>query len=57
VARCLLPSKRRGVGMDFLYELVIRELLRLSEEARELRREAEEASRLPSPEPADEEDE
>jgi hypothetical protein len=43
--------------MDFLYELVIRELLRLSEEARELRREAEEASRLPSAEPADEEDE
>jgi hypothetical protein len=41
--------------MDFWYELAIRELL--NEDARELLREAEEASRLPSAEPTDEEDE
>jgi hypothetical protein len=53
VARGLLVVSD-GAMMDFWYELAIRELADLNEE---LLREAEEASRLPSPEPADEENE
>jgi hypothetical protein len=41
--------------MDFWYELAIRDPL--NDDARQLLREAEEASRLPSAEPAEEEDE
>jgi hypothetical protein len=43
--------------MDFWYELAIRELAGLADDATAFRREAEEASRLPSAEPADEDDE